>query len=229
MALKKMSIVAYSKESFGADVQVGVEYRVLINPDTYNHNYAIRYNDGTGQGSNGTFTTFNRMDEETVSFKITFDGTGVVPGSPAAGGSSNVTAQIDSFKNLVFKYSGDLHRPNFIKLKWGTLLFKCQLKTLSLKYTLFTPDGMPVRAEADLLFVGYTSPEELAKEAKRKSSDMSRLVTVKAGDTLPLLCYRIYGTSVPYAEVARVNRLTGFRRLEPGMQLLFPPVRTAPA
>jgi hypothetical protein len=222
-----MTIVAYSDKAFGA--QVGDAYKVLINPDTYSHSYAIQYNNLTGQGSNGTLSEFNRMDEETVSFKITFDGTGVVPGSPAAGGSSNATDQIDSFKKLVFDYNGQNHRPNFIKLKWGTLLFKCQLKTLGLKYTLFTPQGMPVRAEADLVFAGYTSAEELAKTAKKSSSDMSHLVTIKAGDTLPLLCYRIYGTSAPYAAVARVNRLTGFRRLEPGMQLLFPPVRTSPA
>ncbi len=222
MALKKMSIVAYSDNKFGS--QVG-KYDVLINPDTYSHNYDIQYNDATGQGKNGTFTQFRRMGEETVSFKITFDGTGVVPGSPAASGSSSVKQQVDDFRNLVFKYNGEKHRPNFVKLIWGSLLFKCQMKTLGLKYTLFTPDGAPVRAEADLLFAGYTSAKELAKEATSSSPDMSHLVTVKAGDTLPLLCYRIYGTSLPYAQVARVNRLSGFRRLEPGTQLLFPPIR----
>ncbi len=226
MALKKMSIVAYSDNKFSS--QVG-EYDVLINPDTYNHNYSIQYNDSTGQGKNGTFTQFRRMGEETVSFKITFDGTGVVPGSPAASGSSSVQQQIDDFRNLVFKYNGQSHRPNFLKVKWGTLLFRCQLKTLGLKYTLFQPEGAPVRAEADVLLAGYASAAELAKEANNSSPDMSHLVTVKAGDTLPLLCYRIYGTSVPYAAVARVNGLASFRRIEPGMQLLFPPIRTSPA
>ncbi len=226
MALKKMSLVAYSDNQFGSEAGT---YDVLINPDTYTHNYSIQYNDATGQGKNGTFTQFRRMGEETVSFKITFDGTGVVPGAPAEGGSSSVKQQVDKFRYLVFKYNGERHRPNFLKLKWGTLLFKCQLKTLNLKYTLFTPEGEPVRAEADVLFSGYTSAAELEKEAKKSSPDMSHLVTVKAGDTLPLLCYRIYGTSVPYAHVARVNRLTGFRRIEPGTELLFPPIRTSPA
>jgi hypothetical protein len=226
MALKKMSIVAYSDNTFNSEVGT---YDVLINPETYSHAFSIQYNDATGQGKNGAFSQFRRMGEETVSFKVTFDGTGVVPGSPAPGGSSSVKQQIDDFRNLIFKYNGKLHRPNFVKLKWGTLLFRCQLKTLGLKYTFFTPDGAPVRAEADVLFAGYTSAEELAKEANDNSPDMSHLVTVKAGDTLPLLCYRIYGTSVPYAQIARVNRLAGFRRIEPGTQLLFPPIRTTQA
>ena len=226
MALKKLRIVAFSDNKFTSVVGT---YDVLINPDTYAHNYSIQYNDATGQGKNGTFTQFRRMGEETVSFKVTFDGTGVVPGAPAEGGSTNIKDQVDKFRTLIFKYNGEKHRPNFVLLKWGKLLFKCQLKTLGMKYTLFTPEGEPVRAEADVLFFGYTSPTDLEQEANKSSPDMSHLVTVKAGDTLPLLCYRIYGTSVPYPQVARVNGLTGFRRLEPGTELLFPPIRTSPA
>ncbi len=58
---------------------------------------------------------------------------------------------------------------------------------------------------------------------------MSHLITVKSGDTLPLLCHKVYGTSVHYAEVARANGLSNFRDLAPGTQLLFPPLRTQPA
>ena len=63
---------------------------------------------------------------------------------------------------------------------------------------------------------------------------MSHLVTVKAGDTLPLFCYRIYGTSVPYAagragqwsdrfppdragHAAALSADSGPRRHEPGV------------
>jgi nucleoid-associated protein YgaU len=59
----------------------------------------------------------------------------------------------------------------------------------------------------------------------KSSPDLSHLVTVKAGDTLPLLCCNIYGSSVYYLEVARVNGLAHFRDLAPGMQLLFPPLQ----
>jgi nucleoid-associated protein YgaU len=225
MALKKMKLVAYSDKDFSSEVGF---FDLMINPDTYSHNYSIHYDDATGQGMNGALTVFDRMGEETVSFKITFDGTGVVPGTAAADGTSSIKTKIDAFRELVFDYQGDLHRPNFVILLWGTLRFKCQLRTLSLRYVLFTPEGEPVRAEADAQFAGYNSPEMLAKEGGKTSPDMSHLVTVKAGDTLPLLCYRIYGTSVPYAQVARINGLTGFRRIEPGTELLFPPIRSSP-
>jgi hypothetical protein len=47
---------------------------------------------------------------------------------------------------------------------------------------------------------------------------------VVAGDTLPLLCFQIYQESKYYVEVARINRLDDFRNLEPGRQILFPPL-----
>ena len=48
--------------------------------------------------------------------------------------------------------------------------------------------------------------------------------TVKAGDTLPLMCYRIYGDPKYYLDVAEVNHLGNFRVLIPGSALVFPPI-----
>ena len=54
--------------------------------------------------------------------------------------------------------------------------------------------------------------------------DGVNLVVVKAGDTLPLLCERIYRDPAYHLEVARVNGLTLVRQLDPGMSLRFPPL-----
>jgi nucleoid-associated protein YgaU len=47
---------------------------------------------------------------------------------------------------------------------------------------------------------------------------------VVAGDTLPALCGKIYGQPGLYPLVARHNQLRHFRSLEPGTQLVFPPI-----
>jgi len=47
---------------------------------------------------------------------------------------------------------------------------------------------------------------------------------VRDGDTLPLLCHRIYGDPGYYLDVARHNQLTDFRQLRPGAKLHFPPL-----
>jgi nucleoid-associated protein YgaU len=60
--------------------------------------------------------------------------------------------------------------------------------------------------------------------AQDESADLTHVRLVKAGDTLPALCERIYGEPRMYAEVARANGLDNFRDLRPGMQLRFPPL-----
>jgi phage tail protein X len=111
-------------------------------------------------------------------------------------------------------------------ISWGTLNFACRLSTLKVNYTLFLPDGTPLRAKIDTTFVGYQNEKELAKEANALSPDLSKVLQIKAGDMLPLMCYRIYGRSTHYIDVARENGLIGFRDLVPGSEILFPPLES---
>ena len=222
--LKKMKIFAYENDKFSG---TGKEYSVYINPEKYSHKYKICYTDPQAQGSNGTSPNFNKMAQETVGFELVFDGTGVVPTSlpgvvPFT--DDGIAQQLVAFKDLVFNYCGNIHEPRYLKLVWGTLLFKCRLRSLDITYTLFKPDGTPLRARANMTCIGFTDEQTLAKQAQKCSPDVSHLVIVRAGDTLPLMCQRIYGTSLPYREVARVNGLTDFRRLAAGRELLFPPL-----
>jgi len=69
-----------------------------------------------------------------------------------------------------------------------------------------------------------TSQEE-ALAAQRSSPDLTHVVEVKEGDTLPLLCYRVYKDCSYYPQVAKANNLTDFRHLKPGTKLSFPPLR----
>lgn len=225
MALEKMTIEAFSDTKF--QKRKGQPYTVMINPEEYTHKYSIVYGDANGQGANGTSQQFNRMGPETVSFTIWFDQSGVLPEFPRFGASTSLAMQIKKFKALIFSYQGDIHSPNYLMLTWGTLLFRCQLTSLDLTYTMFRPDGNPIRAKCVVGFQSYTAPKELAANAEKESADVSHLVSVKAGDTLPLLCHQIYGSSVHYAAVARANGLTNFRKLPAGVQLLFPPLRTS--
>jgi nucleoid-associated protein YgaU len=62
-----------------------------------------------------------------------------------------------------------------------------------------------------------------AKTANRNSPDLSHMVEVRAGDTLPLLCHRIYNDSSYYPEVAKINKIINMQTLTPGNQTPFPP------
>jgi hypothetical protein len=204
-SLEKMMLTSFTDDSFTPTSQKDQTF-VYINPSQYSHSYTICYNDTQAQGSSAGSPEYNKTPGDVVTFQLT---------------------QIDKFMKLAFDYDGEIHSPNFVQLAWGTLIFNCRLSKLNITYTLFKPDGTPLRAKADVTFVEYRNQQEIAKEENAQSPDLSKVVTVKGGDTLPFLCYGIYGTSVYYAEVARVNGMTGFRELIPGEKILFPPLGDA--
>lgn len=226
--LEKMKITAYVNSDFTS--QVGEVFSVYINPEKYSHSYKICYNDVQAQGSNGGSPEFNRIPSEEVKFELVFDGTGVVPSAipgviPFTG--DGIAAQILAFKNLVFRFNGKIHSPNYLKIVWGKFIFPCRMSALTINYTLFKPDGTPLRARANATFIKFNNERTLALEANQNSPDLSHILTVKAGDTLPLMCYTVYGSSAYYPQVAKVNGLTDFRNLVVGTQIVFPPFEGA--
>ena len=144
---------------------------------------------------------------------------------PAPGGSDDVTTQIEKLKDVIYEFDSDQHGPRIIQIIWGKYKPFCRLKSMSVQYTLFKPNGHPLRAKVTLTFSQFISRGQASREASRQSPDLTRVVEVKAGDTLPLLCERIYDNGAYYAEVARINNLVSFRSLKPGSQLVFPPLR----
>ena len=133
-----------------------------------------------------------KIGSETVEFELVFDGTGVLP-SKIPGvlpfTDDGIAKQIERFKFLVFTFQGPIHSPYYLKLSWGKLLFQCRLSQLSFNYTLFKPDGTPLRARAHAVFIGFNDEATLALKANKTSPDLSHALTVRAGDTLPLMCF----------------------------------------
>ena len=237
MELAKLKIEAYTDRRFKDEAPVP-SVVVPINPAKYTRNGAIQYTDPKPAGAAGGSPVFGRMARETVSFELVFDATGAVP-APASGGTASggqrgkrkatnldqgVAGQIKNLKMVAYAYNSKTHEPHYLRLTWGTFSFKCRLKTLDLTYTLFAPDGAPLRARAAATFVGYTDEYILQAMMNKSSPDLTHVLTVQAGDTLPLMCHRVYGHSRYYGQVAEANGLTGFRDLQPGMQLVFPPL-----
>ena len=223
-SLEHMVVTAYSDPDYNSPT--GKPFTVWINPASYTHNYTISYADRQAPGSPAPSPEFNRVGQESVSFDLIFDTTGVIPppipGTPLP--SDGVAGLIDSFVALVATVNGVIHRPNYIKLSWAQLQFQCVLTKLNISYTLFKPNGTPIRAKVSVTFLSFASEKQLAAEANLTSPDLTHLVTTVAGDSLPALCHRIYGSSTYYLRVAAFNKLLDFRNLTPGMELTFPPL-----
>jgi hypothetical protein len=219
--LVKLSIARCAIAASGSvSVDRNKTFDVMINPSNYSHAYSISYNKKKVQGQIGSETKFSTVEPEKVGFDIVLDGTGAVEGS-----SDDVTTQMRKLTEVVYQYDGEEHEPPHLRVLWGSFIFFGRLDALSSEYSLFKPSGDPLRAKVKLSFVGFMSREEEALKANRSSPDLTHVVSVRAGDTLPLLCQRIYKDASYYLEVARINDIVDFRSLPPGVELHFPPLR----
>lgn len=198
-------------------------FKFMLNPAKYDHAYEISYNKKEAIGQSSSDVKFGSTRPEKLTFNVLIDGSGAV--APAGHDPVDVKDQIKALKDIVYTYDGDKHEPSYVRVLWGSQIFFGRLESMSVDPTLFKPSGEPLRARINFAFTGFMSKEEEALRANRSSPDMSHVIEVKAGDTLPLLCYRVYRDSAYYVEIARINNVTDFRDIKPGSKLHFPPLR----
>jgi hypothetical protein len=224
--LEKMLILAFETSEDaenGGKMEAKDSVEALINPETYTLDYKIKFSaSGQGQGTSGKQLKYEYTEPEEISFEFLFDNTGIVDEKPR----DSIADDIKKFKQVLIEYKGDAHEPRHFKLVWGkNSIFKGRVTELGITYKMFRPDGTPIRATAKVTF--KSSIEELKRAAKenKSSPDLTHRRKVQAGDTLPLMCHRIYGDPKYYLDVARINGLHDFRSLQPGTNLFFPPLQ----
>lgn len=195
----------------------GPPYVAMFNPENWQTQDNIQYNDAQSLGGKDSQQRFQYQGTKTLSIDLIVDGTG------AGGETREVLVDILALQKTT-GFNGDEHRSNKLIVIWGTQIFKGVLQTMSVKYTLFRANGTPLRATVSLGFGGDTPRLESILQMNLKSADLTHRRTVKSGDRLDLLCQNIYRDSRYYLEVAEKNRLTSFRKLPVGDELIFPPV-----
>ncbi|MBF6218197.1 LysM peptidoglycan-binding domain-containing protein [Nocardia abscessus] len=112
--------------------------------------------------------------------------------------------------------------PPWVIFHWGGLTgFTAYVSSVAVKYTLFTPGGLPIRGTATVTIEEIAGDQ--AKQNPTSGSLTARKVhTVVAGDTLASIAWREYGDPTRWRAVAVANGIDDPMRLRPGAQLLIP-------
>ncbi|MCT9092709.1 LysM peptidoglycan-binding domain-containing protein [Streptomyces sp. ASQP_92] len=114
--------------------------------------------------------------------------------------------------------------PPWVEFSWGsfsTVQFVAYVTSVNASYTLFSPNGMPLRATCTLALT------EVASETKRQNPTSGALSARRvhrtvAGDTLASLAWREYGDATQWRTIAEANEIDDPMRLRPGTELLLP-------
>lgn len=214
--LEKLVILAFTAHDYSGEPLS--EFECYVNPSELTLSYEMEYDAAQGSGTTGSRMNFKKVKPGDLSLSLFLDGTG------ANGTRIDVQEQVEGFQTVT-GYNGDIHRPNYLKVGWGTLTVKrCVLKSASIAYKLFQSNGVPLRAVISAVFTDNSDDTTRVALAQDHSPDLTHMRVIKAGDSLPALCNQIYGDPRLYVRVARANGLENFRNLEPGMQVFFPPL-----
>jgi LysM repeat protein len=215
--LEKLVIKAFKTPDYDCSSYID-EFEAFINPSEITLSYEMDYDSSQGPGTTGSRMEFSKLKPGDMTLTLFIDGTG------ANGYCVDVQKQVEKFKSIT-SYNGDIHRTNYLLIGWGTLSIKrCVLKKVTIAYKMFKPSGIPLRALITADFTDNSDDKSRVALAQDKSSDLTHIHLVKGGDTLPGLCYQIYGDFKYYIEVARVNQIDNFRNILPGTKLFFPPL-----
>jgi hypothetical protein len=227
--LSKLKIEAFETDKREGKAVATIE--AMFNPETFSMKFesVFQKKDEHDAGA------WHGSGPKELAVTLIFDGTEVshfgieqlIPGQ-----LQTVSERVQKFLATCHEVKGKIHEPHYLRISWGkwpgltnslSAGFDCRLKSVDIKYTSFGRDGSPLRAELSAVFLEKLDPPKEAAIIAASSPDLSHVRVVQDGDTLPLLCAEIYGSSHHYLAVAAFNGLDHFRFLTPGVELLFPP------
>ncbi len=99
-----------------------------------------------------------------------------------------------------------LHAPPVCIFEWGTFRFQCIIERVSKKFTMFLPEGIPVRATLNVTLKEYREVEVQVKEIALQSADLTKRRVVTQGDSLWSISAKEYGDPKEWRRIAEANK-----------------------
>jgi nucleoid-associated protein YgaU len=211
---------------------------VQFNPTELSFNKGVQVAEIPIPGLDSPLLQFVRGQNETMNVDLFFDSTEKGMGANA----TSVTKETNKFYQLV-KIEPDTHAPPICKFIWnedafpglnplpmkagGSQIrksFTCIVESIRHKYTLFSPEGVPLRATLSLTLREYKTLEEQLSELNLHSPDRTQGYVLQSGETLSSIAGRHYNRPGEWRVIADANGIEDPRRLTPGVFLTLPPL-----
>jgi nucleoid-associated protein YgaU len=173
---------------------------------------------------------FVRGQTETLSLELFFDTTEA--GTP-------VTRRTDAVYQLA-KIDGATHAPPICEVSWGgdfpgahlsgrwtrqgRQKFACVVESVRQRFTLFSEQGVPLRAVLSVTLREYKTLATQIETIGFLSADHTRSHVVQERDTLSRIAWEAYDDPAAWRTIADHNRIADPLDLEPGRVLELPPL-----
>lgn len=196
---------------------------VMFNPEEYTVNREINYAQSTIPGLSAPLIQFVSGNMQTLEMELFLDtyeahGEGARVLNQARSDVRELTSAVTGLMSI----DPGTHAPPVLLFLWGSLSFTCVLARASQRFTMFLPDGIPVRATLQVTFNEFRNLDLEAKEVKRETADYSKTYEVHQGDTLSAIAAREYGTPKLWRPIALRNGIDAPGDLAVGQRLILP-------
>lgn len=221
MTLEMLWIEISSEDDAAVDAaRLPKKQRVPINPTKFSLNKQAQFAEIAIPGLETPLQQYVRGQSEKVTLELLIDADDL--GAEAEG--VGVKDRVEQLYQLV-KIQPKTHAPPRIQATWGKALnFKAVVESVTREYTLFSPDGLPLRARVTLALREYNTLEDQIKQLNLQSNDHTRTTVVTRGETLSQIAAREYRDPARWRTIAEANDIDDPLRIQPGMQLKLPPV-----
>lgn len=197
---------------------------VQFNPTQYSLEKGAQIAEIAIPGLDSPILQFIRGQNERLTLDLFFDSTEMGMAEAAV----DVRALTRPFYELV-KLQSRTHAPPRVRFLWGSLNFKAIVESVRQQFTLFNPQGLPLRATLSVTFREYKTLEEQLSELNLQSADHTKRRVVRQGDTLSGLAAEEYADPREWRRIADANArlIDNPRRLRAGTELEIPPLDAA--
>jgi nucleoid-associated protein YgaU len=218
MALEKASLGPIDE----AGNPTGTAFRVMFNPKELTFSKSNTWNQSKTPKGSAPNIDFGGGGGMSLKVQLYFDTHGLDHAKP-------VTELTDAIHQLMLIDPKTEHiknkkaRPPYVQFHWGHVVFNGVIASYGQRLTLFTPEGVPVRAVVDLTLTQYK--DSMVHKAQNPTSGGvggERVWTVQQGDTLPWIAFKEYNNATAWRPIADANGLRDLRNLRPGSKLVIP-------
>jgi hypothetical protein len=194
-------------------------FDVQFNPTEYSLNKAAQIAEIAIPGIDSPILQFIRGQNEQLTMELFFDTTTENGMGESARDVTDYTKQIYQ----LVKIQPETHAPPRITFVWGKKLkFKAIVASVQQRFSLFNPEGVPLRATVSVTFREYKTLEEQLKDLNLQSPDHSKRWVVQQGDTLSRIAAAEYDDPGLWRPIAEQNKISNPRKLVTGTVLAIP-------
>lgn len=136
--------------------------------------------------------------------------------------AGSMFSKLPSIAKGLMDIDSDLHAPPICLFIWGAFIFQCIIERVTKRFTMFLPEGIPVRATLNVTLKEYREVDIQVKEIALASADLTKRWIVTQGDSLWSIAFKEYGNPEDWRLIAEANNIDNPRILNPGQELIIP-------